>query len=303
VAKHWHEAEWYEIDTTRDLIMHNRWTYWAVFNLLHQSLEDPGMIQHREVELKNDPILGYPIPGGALDFSDPALRAFLRICGIQQIDAQTELYDVIRGVSNWNNLEFRKAGFGGYECSNFESLFANQHRGAGWEEVDRLVYALCHSSLTDLAAISRGWLTFSDTEPFHGSDSPIVVEIHTKAMFCQMGEHRDYLLGKAGIIASNYEHALLAINQKMLEMNSRATKTEMPEESPMYITITDGQKSLCSVMVSTSLIGERYHGDVLWSGVSWTNHDQKLLEAMLKVLPKDLHNKIQGDCFSSELGI
>ena len=283
--------------------MHNRWTYWAVFNLLNQNLEDPGMQQHRDVELKNDPILGYPIPGGALDFSDPALRAFLRICGIQQITPQTELYDVIRGVSNWNNVEFNRQGIAGYDCSDFEVLFANQHRGAGWEEVDRLVYALCHSPLTDQAEISRRWLTFSDTEPLHGSDSPVVVELFTKAMFCDMGEHRDHLLSKAGVIASDYEHALHAINQKMSKMNDGASSKSMPEECPMYINIKDGVKTVCGIMVNHRLNEGRYQGDVCWDNITWKNHDPKLLSAMLKVLPKDLHNKLQGDCFSSELGI
>ncbi|WP_274644410.1 hypothetical protein [Pseudomonas serbica] len=284
--------------------MNNRWTYWACFHLLRETLDDGGIKQHLDYNVPNAPIMEYPVSGGRLNLVDPALRIFLSLCGLPSvISPQTQLYDVLAGVDQWFAREFIAKGIEGYDCAGFEALYALKDVGKGWAEIDRLTNLLCGSSLTRLADYSKGWIWLSDSDPAPGSTGLVTAQIYTAAYARQEQNMDDIQRVRIGAVGSNYEHLLLAITQKIDEINDQATEFGLRSDCPEHFSIQKRSKDICSVYLKTSVVDGRHKAEINYDRLYWHQHDHALLHAMLKVLPKQQRYKIQAGIFSSELGL
>jgi hypothetical protein len=284
--------------------MDNRWTYWAGFHYFYETLDDGGVQQHLDANVKNDPIVGYPIPGGPLDLEDPALRVFLRLCGLpSEITVETELYDVIRGVKRWHRVELLDKGIEGYDCSGFDELFALRDVGQGWTEIDRLTKTLCCTSFTGMANQAKQWIWFSDSDPQPGNDQLVTAKVYTSRIYTNDRNMDDVQRALAGAIASDYEHILLAMTQQIKKINDQATEFGLRADCPLNFTIQKNGNNICHVYLKQKIEGGKYSTDIDYDRFLWDRHDQVLLKAMLKVFPKHQKYKIQAGIFSSELGL
>ena len=284
--------------------MDNRWTYWACFDHLRQTLDDGGVQEHLHYRVPNAPLIGYQLPGGSLSLSDPALRIFLTLCGLPPvITPQTQLYDVVAGVSQWHSGEFLTKGIETYDCSGLEALYALKNVGRGWAEIDRLTNLICCSSFTEMADYSKRWIWLSDSDPAPGDTRLVTAQIYTAAYARQEQNMDDMQRTRVGAVASNYEHLLLAITQKIDEINDQATEFGLRGDCPEHFDIQKLGKHVCSVYLKTSVVDSRHKAEIDYDRLYWHQHDHELLHAMLKVLPKQHEYKIMAGIFSSELGL